>query len=93
MWRYGKCLQKGLGVDRDVKEAARYFKALADKDNRKGMILYGKCLQKGLGVEKDEQAGAIYILRGRACPVIARLGYFMCPPQDEEPIHFPTLSK
>jgi TPR repeat protein len=47
---YGYCLEHGLGVHRDLVEAAKYYKLSADRDDAFGQGNYGFCLEHGYGV-------------------------------------------
>ena len=49
------------GVEKDVCEAARYFKKAADQGHAGGQCNYGVCLKSGEGVEKDVCEAARYL--------------------------------
>ena len=57
---YGRCLERGFGVDRDLKEAAKYYSLSAQQKNALGQVKYGICLQEGIGVVKDLREAASY---------------------------------
>ena len=40
-WRYGSCLEKGIGVEEDGHEAARYYKLSADQEVRRDNDIMG----------------------------------------------------
>jgi TPR repeat protein len=46
-WCYGECLHDGIGISKDLKGAAQYFKLSADQGNAKGECQWGICLLTG----------------------------------------------
>jgi TPR repeat protein len=44
---YGLRLFKGVGVPKDLTEAAKYFKKSADQGNPLGQLRYGMCQMNG----------------------------------------------
>jgi serine/threonine protein kinase len=57
---YGSCLERGIGVAQEMKEAARWYKMAADQGDARGQVNYGLCLDKGEGVAQDLQGAARY---------------------------------
>ncbi|OHT14490.1 hypothetical protein TRFO_15152 [Tritrichomonas foetus] len=54
MINYGLILENGnSGIEKDEKEAAKYYKMSADKGNTYGMLMYAKVLEAGKGVTKN----------------------------------------
>ena len=50
---YAECLMNGRGVERNVSEAARYFKMSGDQGNLEALFNYAMLLAKGDGVEAN----------------------------------------
>ncbi|CAG8465393.1 3542_t:CDS:10 [Cetraspora pellucida] len=61
--KYGLCLFKGTGVDKNYSEAAKYFKKAADNGLVDGMYNAGNILYTGLTDVKDKELGVKYIRR------------------------------
>jgi TPR repeat protein len=59
-FRYGRCLDMGEGVSRDLMEAAKYFKLAADQNHAAGQFNYGLCRSRGEGVSRDLVQAASY---------------------------------
>ena len=51
------CYSRGLGVEKDEKQAIRWARLAYDTDQPVGKHLLGRCLLNGIGVEKNEEAG------------------------------------
>jgi TPR repeat protein len=56
----GKCLRDGDGIERDLVQAARYFKLSADQGDSNGQSRYGACLHEGNGIAQDRVEAARY---------------------------------
>jgi uncharacterized protein len=56
----GQLLQRGEGVAKDEKRAAKIFQELADKGVPEALVLFGACLEEGRGVPKNLDKGAFY---------------------------------
>jgi TPR repeat protein len=56
--QFGKRLQSGDGVAKDLARAAGYLWRAANVGNLDGLVEYGKCLLDGLGVPVDLKAAA-----------------------------------
>ena len=56
----GFMLHNGVGVEVNLKEAARYYKMSADKGNTIGMHNYGVMLQNGDRITKNHIEAAYY---------------------------------
>ena len=54
----GWCYENGVGVDRDVKDAADWYFRSAEHGNAKGQYALGRCYMNGVGTSKDETAAA-----------------------------------
>ena len=54
MFLYGEMLEK-RGSQKDIKEAAMFYKMSADNGNKEAMIKYSNMLKTGKGVEKNEE--------------------------------------
>jgi TPR repeat protein len=59
-FRYGRCLEHGIGVAKDSAEAAKYYKLSANQGNSHGQVSYGRCLEFGTGVQKNIAVAARY---------------------------------
>ena len=59
----------GTGVDKDAKEAARYWKKAAELGDAESQHLLGLCYRNGEGVEKDLEAFGMW------CGKAAAQGY------------------
>lgn len=56
---YGRCLEKGIGVDyKDLTKAAKLYKAAAEKGIVEAQFAYGSCLENGKGVKRDLKGAA-----------------------------------
>lgn len=53
--------QKGLGIKRDTKEAAQWYKIAADSGSTEGQFSYGLKLLEGKDVAQDRKAAKIYL--------------------------------
>jgi hypothetical protein len=62
-WRFGRCLEKGIGVEKDLVRAAEYYRLSAEQDNSSGQYHFGRCLENGIGIEKDMVRAAEYYRR------------------------------
>lgn len=61
IYEYGVKLFKGDGLPMNKKEASRYLKVAADKENSDAMLMYGLMLYKGDGIPINEEEGEKYI--------------------------------
>jgi TPR repeat protein len=52
----GICYNKGEGVDKDEKEAVRWYSKAAEQGNARAQFYLGACYDNGTGVERDEKA-------------------------------------
>jgi TPR repeat protein len=59
-YNFAICLDKGKGVDRNLIQAARFFKMSADQGHAKAQHNYGICLENGRGVERNVIRAAKY---------------------------------
>lgn len=59
--RLGLIYFKGLGVDKDEKEAAKYLIMAADQDLASAQYMVGNMYFNGIGVDQDLKVGASYI--------------------------------
>lgn len=60
MVNYGKCLEKGRGMKKDLKQAMQMYKSAAQKDYAKGYLKVGKCHKFGRGVQKSAHEACKY---------------------------------
>jgi tRNA A-37 threonylcarbamoyl transferase component Bud32 len=76
---YGNCLKNGLGVGKNLSEAAKYYKLSADQGNASGQINYGHCLDNGLGVGKNlSEAAKYYKLSADQGDALGQNNYGVC---------------
>jgi TPR repeat protein len=47
------CLEKGLGIGKDLIRAAYYYRLSSEQGNTLGQYAYGRCLEHGCGIKKD----------------------------------------
>ncbi|CAG8524048.1 1843_t:CDS:2 [Ambispora leptoticha] len=59
--RYGYCLWKGDGVEKDASHALKYFIRSADHGNTIAMYNVGNSYYNGLGTKKDQKKGEEYL--------------------------------
>jgi TPR repeat protein len=57
---YGRCLENGIGIDRNPFGAMTYYKLSADRANASGQWHYGLCLENGIGIEPDHSEATRY---------------------------------
>lgn len=60
---YGCKLRDGEGVEKNPKEAAKYFKMAADQRFVEAITNYGICLDDGIGVDRDFKEANSYYLK------------------------------
>jgi TPR repeat protein len=60
---YGRCLELGLGVGKDLVDAAQYYKLSAEQGNSYGAVAFGRCLRHGIGVGQDPYLASGYFDR------------------------------
>ena len=58
-YNMGLILEKGQIIDKDLKEAAKFYEQAAKKGNSKAQCNYAAMLAAGEGVEKDEEPEVI----------------------------------
>jgi TPR repeat protein len=78
--QYGKRLQSGDGIAKNVSRAAAYFKRAADQGNASGLVEYGNCLYSGNGVTKNLSEAAEFYRRAVAlddAEAQYKLGYML----------------
>jgi TPR repeat protein len=56
------CYKNGIGVERDSKEAVRYFLFAADQANAEGQYHLGLCYLSGVGVAADTKEAIRYLV-------------------------------
>jgi serine/threonine protein kinase len=54
------CLEKGIGVEQNLAEAAKYYKMASDRNNYYGLENYARCLDQGIGIEQNKDEGLRY---------------------------------
>ncbi|KAK8843265.1 hypothetical protein M9Y10_025120 [Tritrichomonas musculus] len=54
---YGLCLQKGIGVIKDLRLGAKFLKKSAEQGNLNAMNSYGITLFKGIGIDANKEEG------------------------------------
>lgn len=59
----GNCYLNGLGVDKNVKEAAAWFKKAAEKGEPDSMFHLAWMYQEGIGVEKNDELSEDYLYK------------------------------
>ncbi|CAG8454087.1 7563_t:CDS:2 [Ambispora gerdemannii] len=59
--RFGHCLWKGDGVEKDVSQAIKYFVRSADHGNSTAMYNVGNLYYNGLGTKQDQPKGEQYL--------------------------------
>lgn len=59
----GVCLEQGIGVERNIKEAVRYYKKAAEKGDLLGMTHYGLSLAQGAGIRKNTRRGMEWLMK------------------------------
>ena len=64
----GHIFEKGLGVDPNYAEAARWYKKAAEADNTRAMISLAQLHEKGLGVEQNLQLASEWYARALGTP-------------------------
>ena len=70
----------GLGVEKDIPEAVRWFKAAAEQGHEKSQVMLGTMYETGDGVAKDPDEAARWFRKAaaqgnqRAIESLARLG-------------------
>ncbi|KAH0786415.1 sel1 repeat family protein [Histomonas meleagridis] len=62
-FQWALCLQEGRGCNKDLAEAAKYYKLAAVAGNPKAMFNYGMMLREGEGVEQDMSQALTYFKR------------------------------
>ncbi|OHT10846.1 hypothetical protein TRFO_19738 [Tritrichomonas foetus] len=76
---------EGLGVEKNLEEAAKYFKSAADAGNPAGQNKYGDCLRLSYGVSQDtRKALAYYKLAADNGYAIAQFNFGMANVYDED---------
>jgi TPR repeat protein len=58
------CYEFGIGVPKDPKAAAQWYKKSAERGNTFAMVGLGMCYQRGFGVEKDEKEAVKWFRTG-----------------------------
>ncbi|KAK8892911.1 hypothetical protein M9Y10_030163 [Tritrichomonas musculus] len=61
MQKYANKLYKGIGIEMNKEEAARFFKKDADLGEAESMFIYGDMLYEGDGIEMNKEDGLRYI--------------------------------
>jgi hypothetical protein len=56
-------LENGIGIGKDVKRAAEYYRLSADQGHWEAHCAFGRCLENGIGIEKDLVRSAEYYRR------------------------------
>jgi TPR repeat protein len=59
-YKYGRCLETGLGVEANTSEAVKYYKLSADQGNGYGQSWYGYCLHSGIGIGQNVEEALKY---------------------------------
>jgi len=62
----GECYECGLGVERDVREAAAWYRKAAEQGHAHAQYELGLCYVNGQGMEKDEREAEAWYRRAAA---------------------------
>lgn len=57
----GSCYIRGEGVEKDEKEAVRWFIIAANQGDALGQFYLGNCFLDGIGIEKDHQTAIVWL--------------------------------
>jgi TPR repeat protein len=52
-YNFGRCLEEGIGVDRDLVGAIECYRICAEQRNALGQCMFGRCLERGVGIYGD----------------------------------------
>jgi uncharacterized protein len=63
LYLLGVISEPGLGVTRDERAAAEFYRRAAEKDHRSGQARWGKALMQGIGVDANRSEGESWLLR------------------------------
>jgi TPR repeat protein len=63
MNNFGRCLEHGLGIDRDLLRAAKYYRMSAELNNADGMNNFGICLERRIGIQANIDLAVKYYRR------------------------------
>jgi TPR repeat protein len=55
---YGRCLEHGFGVEKDLRQAVKLYQQSAKQGNAFGQVSIGLCLRNGTGIGQDLVRGA-----------------------------------
>jgi TPR repeat protein len=53
-------LHDGIGIERNVEEAVKYYKLSSDQGNSSGQLNNGYCLENGIGIERNVEEAVKY---------------------------------
>ena len=53
-WLFGRCLDEGLGVEKDVAQAVRWYRKAAEQGDALAQCFLGACYDNGRGVTQDK---------------------------------------